>query len=73
MHYKSLLKQIIDNEAKLPDIKHPLPLFNDYLTYGYYPFGMESEMNLRLGQIIVETLETDFPQYASIRGKSRLN
>lgn len=60
------LKQIIDNEAKLPDIKHPLPLFNDYLTYGYYPFGIESEMNLRLGQIIVQTLETDIPQYANL-------
>ncbi|PWE00486.1 ATP-binding protein [Marinilabilia rubra] len=59
------LKQIIDNEVKLPDIKHPLPLFNDYLTYGYYPFGIESEMNLRLGQIIVQTLETDIPQYAN--------
>jgi len=60
------LKQIIDNEAKLPDIKHPLPLFNDYLSYGYYPFGIESEMNLRLGQIIVQTLETDIPQYANL-------
>lgn len=60
------LKQIIDNEARLPDIKHPLPLFNDYLTYGYYPFGIESEMNLRLGQIIVQTLETDIPQYANL-------
>lgn len=60
------LKQIIDNEAKLPDIKHPLPLFNDYLSYGYYPFGIESEMSLRLGQIIVQTLETDIPQYANL-------
>lgn len=60
------LEQIIDNEAKLPDIQHPLPLFNDYLSRGYYPFGIESEMNLRLGQIIVQTLETDIPQYANL-------
>ncbi len=60
------LKQIIDNEVKLPDIKHPLPLFNDYLSYGYYPFGIENEMSLRLGQIIVQTLETDIPQYANL-------
>lgn len=60
------LKQIIDNEVKLPDIKHPLPLFNDYLNYGYYPFGIENEMSLRLGQIIVQTLETDIPQYANL-------
>src|SRR5690554_6815134 len=37
------LKQIIDNEVKLPDIQHPLPLFNEYISYGYYPFGIESE------------------------------
>ncbi len=60
------LKQIINNEAKLPDIEHPLPLFNDYLSRGYYPFGIENEMNLRLGQIIVQTLETDIPQYANL-------
>lgn len=60
------LKQIIDNEVKLPDIKHPLPLFNDYLSRGYYPFGIESEMNLRLRQIMVQTLETDIPQYANL-------
>ncbi|MBI9038128.1 MAG: AAA family ATPase [Bacteroidales bacterium] len=66
------LKEIIDNEVKLTDIKHPLPLFNDYLKRGYYPFGLENEMNLRLGQIIVQTLETDIPQYANLNvGTSR--
>ncbi len=66
------LKQIVNNEAKLADIKHPLPLFNDYLKRGYYPFGLENEMDLRLGQIIVQTLETDIPQYANLNvGTSR--
>ena len=66
------IKQIIDNEVKLKNIKHPLPLFNDYLHRGYYPFGLENEMNLRLGQIIVQTLETDIPQYANLNvGTSR--
>ena len=66
------LKQIINNEVKLKNIKHPLPLFNDYLKRGYYPFGFENEMNLRLGQIIVQTLETDIPQYANLNvGTSR--
>jgi predicted AAA+ superfamily ATPase len=66
------LKQIINNEVKLKNIKHPLPLFNDYLHRGYYPFGVENEMNLRLGQIIVQTLETDIPQYANLNvGTSR--
>ncbi len=66
------LEQIINNEVKLVNIKHPLPLFNDYLKRGYYPFGLENEMNLRLGQIIVQTLESDIPQYANLNvGTSR--
>ncbi|MCB5294964.1 MAG: AAA family ATPase [Candidatus Cloacimonetes bacterium] len=66
------LEQIINNEVKLVNIKHPLPLFNDYLKRGYFPFGLENEMNLRLGQIIVQTLESDIPQYANLNvGTSR--
>lgn len=66
------LKQIINNEVKLKNIKHPLPLFKDYLHRGYYPFGLENEMTLRLGQIIIQTLETDIPQYANLNvGTSR--
>ena len=66
------LEQIINNEVKLDSIQHPLPLFNDYLKRGYYPFGIENEMNLRLGQIIVQTLESDIPQYANLNiGTSR--
>lgn len=66
------LEQIINNDIKLENIKHPLPLFNDYLQHGYYPFGNENELNLRLGQIIVQTLETDIPQYANLNvGTSR--
>ncbi len=66
------LTQIVNNEVKLTDIAHPLPLFNDYLKSGYYPFGLENEMNLRLGQIIIQTLETDIPQYANLNvGTSR--
>ncbi len=66
------LEQIINNEVKLDNIQHPLPLFNDYLKRGYYPFGIENEINLRLGQIIVQTLESDIPQYANLNvGTSR--
>ncbi len=58
-------EQIINGEHSL-DIKHPLPLFNDYLQRGYYPFGIENELSLRLGQIVVQTLETDIPQYVNM-------
>lgn len=59
-------KQIINNEVKLPEIEHPLPLFKEYLKRGYYPFGIENEVHIRLGQVIVQTLETDIPQYAKL-------
>jgi len=66
------LEQIINNEVKLENIQHPLPLFSDYLNRGYYPFGIENDLNLRLGQIIVQTLESDIPQYANLNvGTSR--
>ncbi len=60
------LNEIINNEVKLKNIKHPLPLFHDYLKRGYYPFGNESELDLRMGQIIVQTIESDIPQYANL-------
>lgn len=66
------LEEIISNKVKLEGIAHPLPLFKDYLERGYYPFGMESELHLRLGQIIVQTIEADIPQYAKLSiGTSR--
>ena len=43
-----------------------MPLFKDYLKRGYYPFGLEKELSIRLGQIIVQTLETDIPQHANL-------
>ena len=66
------LEQIANNEVRLENIQHPIPLFNDYLKRGYYPFGIENEMDVRLGQIIVQTLESDIPQYANLNvGTSR--
>jgi predicted AAA+ superfamily ATPase len=60
------LQQIIENDFKLKDIQHPIPLFKDYLKRGYYPFAKENELEIRLGQIIVQTLELDIPQYANL-------
>lgn len=66
------LEQIINNEVHPGEIQHPLPLFKDYLRHGYFPFGMERDLDIRLGQIIVQTLESDIPQYANLNvGTSR--
>lgn len=66
------LEEIVNNDVKLTDIKHPLPLFKDYLKRGYYPFTLEDEVDIRLGQVVVQTLEVDIPQYANLNvGTSR--
>ena len=36
------------------------------MKQGYNPFGIENEMNLPVGHIIVQTLESDIPQYANL-------
>ena len=60
------LEDILTHKAELPGIKHPLPLFEDYLKRGYYPFSLEENFELKLQQIVNQTLETDIPMYAGM-------
>jgi len=60
------LEDILDHKAELPGVKHPLPFFEDYLRRGYYPFALEEDFDLRLQQIVNQTLETDIPMYAGM-------
>ena len=60
------LQQIVDHEVVLPQqIEHPLALFDEYIHHGYYPFFNDYCYEMRLGQIVSMTLETDIPQYAN--------
>jgi uncharacterized protein len=60
------LEEILDHKAEIPEVKHPLLFFENYLKKGYYPFGTEEGFDLRLQQIINQTLETDIPMYAGM-------
>ena len=60
------LEEILKHKVELPGVKHPLPLFEDYLKRGYYPFALEEGFELRLQQIVNHTLETDIPLYAGM-------
>lgn len=60
------LNQILKHEVQVPEIKHPLPLFKEYLKTGYYPFAIEDEFEIKLQQVINQTLEIDIPTYASM-------
>ncbi|WP_277632271.1 ATP-binding protein, partial [Avrilella dinanensis] len=63
---KFSLEQILNHQVDVPQIPHPLPLFNDYLKKGYYPFAIEDDFDLRLQQVVNQTLETDIPVYADM-------
>lgn len=58
------LSEILENKARLDASRHPLPLFSDYLLKGYYPFSDDSNYEIRLRQVINQTMEVDIPQYA---------
>lgn len=60
------LNEIINNKVEIENLPHPLPLFNDYLLQGYYPFANQGEYKTRLLQIINQTLESDIPFYANM-------
>lgn len=57
------LEDILNHKAVLDDIKHPLPLFKDYLRRGYYPFGRDEEFGMELLQVINQTMEVDIPTH----------
>lgn len=61
------LDDLINQRVTLPHVEHPLPLFNDYLKRGYYPFErIASDFSTNLMQVINRTMETDIPLYANI-------
>lgn len=57
------LDEILSHKTVLPDVKHPLPLFKDYLRNGYYPFGRDEEFEMELLQVINQTMEVDIPTH----------
>jgi predicted AAA+ superfamily ATPase len=60
-------QEILNHKTDNFPVRHPLPLFKDYLRRGYYPFGVNNTMFLqRLKQVIIQTLEADIPIYANM-------
>ncbi len=60
------LAEVIENKVDDTILAHPLPLFHQYLQDGYYPFSKEGAFKSRLDQIVMQTLESDIPQYVSL-------
>lgn len=60
------LDEILAHKVTLPSDIHPLPLFREYLTRGYYPFCSLPGYDIRLQQVIAQTMEVDIPQFAGM-------
>lgn len=60
------LESILAHKVKLTELEHPLPLFQQYLKSGYYPFAIENDFEIKLHQVINQTLETDIPQFLNM-------
>ena len=60
------LEQILNHEARIPNVKHPLVYFKEYLKEGYYPFGQDLDFETELNQVITRTIEIDIPQFANM-------
>lgn len=61
------LEDIIAQKVEIPGVAHPLPLFREYLAKGYYPFSNEPGFELRINQIVQQTIESDIAQYADLK------
>jgi hypothetical protein len=64
------LNDIIGQKAKIANVNHPLPLFRDYLKRGYYPFAKDGDYELRLRQVVNQTMEVDIPLYANMNAST---
>ena len=64
------LEEILHQQARLDAVSHPLPLFREYLQKGYYPFSGDSDFDMRLRQVINQTMEVDIPQYANMNAST---
>lgn len=60
------LEQLLKHEVEIPDGFLPLQHFADYLKYGYYPFGIDGNIDKYILQVVNATIETDIPQYAEL-------
>lgn len=64
------IQDIVANKVEIEGLVHPLPLFRDYLSRGYYPFAKEDNFQQRLYQVMEHTIDVDIPQYADMRAST---
>lgn len=60
------LEDILRHRVDIENPERPLPFFHQYLKDGYFPFSKEPGFDVRLNQIISQTVEVDIPQYSNM-------
>jgi len=60
------IDEIITNKFERIDGFHPLPYLRKYMKSGYYPFGNLPRFDMRMQQILSETIEVDIPTYVNM-------
>lgn len=60
------LDSILAHKVTIPAGFHPLPIFDEYLRRGYFPFSNAPGYEIRIQQVITQTIEVDIPQYAGM-------
>lgn len=60
------LEDILKCDVQIEGLQHPLPIFNQYLRQGYYPFSKEGYYLQRLQQVVSLTTEIDIPHFANM-------
>lgn len=65
------LQDILAGKVVFPYTEaRPLPLFDDYMRQGYYPFFNEPEYLMRLRNVVRRMVEEDIPTYAEMNTAS---
>jgi predicted AAA+ superfamily ATPase len=61
------LNDILNQRVSIPNVAHPLPLFREYLSTGYYPFAIEPGFTQRINQVVQQTVDVDIAQFANMK------
>jgi len=64
------LYEILAHKVEFPVDFHPLPYFREYLKKGYFPFSSLPGYEIRLQQVVSQTIEVDIPQFCGMNAST---
>ena len=68
---KYSLDEIVAGKVDISEgVPFPIPMFHKFLTVGDYPFFSIDNYQIRLDNVVNQTLEVDIPQYAKMNASA---